>query len=155
MKQKEGITLSYDKDDLNRKCPNMMSEIGEETKKIKIDSVYFDIEKENHGEQAKEVNLIPQELINPGPIDFIRRCSTNEEANQILDYLLKRKEISQEEYKTFKTCIEKEGGLSKLISESGGFKEPGYYLRKYYKGLGLIQKENSKPKKETPINSKE
>jgi hypothetical protein len=49
-----------------------------------------------------------------------------------LNYLLKRNELSEENYKIFKKKINKSSGLEKLIRESGGFKRPGYYMRKYY-----------------------
>ncbi|MHA1291139.1 MAG: DUF2095 family protein [Promethearchaeota archaeon] len=85
--------------------------------------------------QKKKSNIIPKELIDPGAIDFIRRCTTKEEAFEILDYLLERKELSLNKYKNLKNNIKKEGGLEKLINKYGGLKKPGYYLEKYYKNL--------------------
>ncbi|MFW9973268.1 MAG: DUF2095 family protein, partial [Candidatus Odinarchaeota archaeon] len=70
---------------------------------------------------------------NPGIIDFLRRCTKNEEANEILDYLMERKEITQQDYSKYKNIISQEGGLKQLIDESGGLKRPGYYMKKYYK----------------------
>ena len=61
---------------------------------------------------------VPEELRNPGAIDFIRRCKTNEEAMEILDYLLKREELTPERYKELSNQISQEGGLKKLIDEA-------------------------------------
>jgi hypothetical protein len=43
----------------------------------------------------------------------------------------------------FINSISQEGGLERLIEESGGLKKPGYYMRKYYKNLQKDQKLNS------------
>ena len=78
-------------------------------------------------------NCVPLEIINPGAIDFIRRCTKNEEAIEILDYLLKRNEISSDDYNKLKNEIMKDGGLRNLIEKYGGPKNSGYYIDKYYK----------------------
>ena len=83
-------------------------------------------------------------MINPGAIDFLRRCTQKEEAFEILDYLLKRNEITQQDYHKYKTIISQKGGLKRLINEFGGLKRPGYYMRKYYKKSINNQKLNSK-----------
>ncbi|MFX1501864.1 MAG: DUF2095 family protein, partial [Promethearchaeota archaeon] len=89
------------------------------------------------------IDLYPNELYNPGVIDFIRRCTKKEDAIHILDYLLKKKEVTQEDYIKYKNVISQPGGLERLICESGGLKEPGYYMRKYYKKDIKNQKLNS------------
>lgn len=99
--------------------PNLLTEIKGKRKSVKIDSV-------------KEYdNTFPRELVNPGAIDFIRRCTSEEEALNILDYLLKRKEISTKKYESLKEEICQENGLQKLINRHGGLKRPGYYERKF------------------------
>ena len=59
-------------------------------------------------------------------MDFIRRCTTNEEAFEILDYLFDKKEISEEEYKDIKEKIITHG-----LAYFGEHKTWGYYERKY------------------------
>lgn len=115
----DGLTISYDKDELVKHFPNLLTEIKGKRKSVKIDSV-------------KEYdNTFPRELVNPGAIDFIRRCTSEEEALNILDYLLKRKEISTKKYESLKEEICQENGLQKLINRHGGLKRPGYYERKF------------------------
>ena len=125
----DGLTISYDKDELIKHFPNLLTEIKGKRKSVKIDSV-------------KEYdNAFPRELANPGAIDFIRRCTSEEEALSILDYLLKRKEISTKKYESLKEEICQENGLQKLINRHGGLKRPGYYERKYRSNINNIREE--------------
>ncbi len=133
IKEKNGLNVSYDKKELEKFIPHLISEITNGKKALKIDSVALDIENttKKRDIQSKICNL--NELSDPGAIDFIRRCTTNEEAFEILDYLLKKKELKVNEYEDFKNKISQKDGLKNLIEESGGFKKPGYYVEKYYK----------------------
>jgi hypothetical protein len=58
----------------------------------------------------------------PNEIDFIRRCSTEEEAFEIIDYLEGREEITSKYATELKKLI-KEKGLRSL----GSKKETGFY----------------------------
>ncbi|MHA1931895.1 MAG: DUF2095 family protein [Promethearchaeota archaeon] len=127
VENKEGLTVSYDKDELKEKFPHLTTEIVEKKKSIKIDSVENDI----HFKQSKVEISDPDELVNPGPIDFLRRCKNNDEALNILDYLLNHKKISEKDYDSFKNQILKGEGLKEFIDKHGGFKGPGYYEKKY------------------------
>ena len=126
--ENEGLNIAYDKEELEKYYPHLLSEITGKKKSIKMDSVELEIESTT----PKKNYSPPEELINPGAVDFIRRCKTNEEALEIIDYLLEKEDLSLKEYNEVKNQILKEGGLKKLIEESGGFKEKGYYLDKYY-----------------------
>lgn len=126
--EKEGLNIAYDKKELEKYYPNLLSEISIGKRSIKMEAVELEID----SIPPKKEYSPPEELVNPGAIDFIRRCKTNEEAFEILDYLLQKEEISNERYSELKTLILKEGGLKKLIEDNGGFKGKGYYLDKYY-----------------------
>ena len=130
---KNGLNISYDKKELESFMPNLISEISEKEKGLKIDAINYQIEEVDKKPVQIPQSCIPDELTNPGAIDFIRRCTNDEQAFEILEYLLKRKEISFKDYERYKNQILQENGLKKLIEESGGFKKPGYYERKYYK----------------------
>jgi len=130
---KEGLKVSYDKGELNKSFPHLTTEIFSKKKSVRIDSVSMKIEEIKNDNSTNQINTVPGELINPGVIDFIRRCTTKKEALEILDYCLKKKEISLIDYENYKNQIMQEGGLSKLIEKSGGPKRHGYYERKYYK----------------------
>lgn len=131
IEEKKGLNVAYDKNELSEFFPHLMKEISNKNQSMKINSVNYKIELKN--EEKNQNEYIPNELINPGAIDFIRRCTKNEEAFEMLDYLLKRSKLTLEEYNMYKKQIMKEGGLKELIEKSGGPKSPGYYIKKYYK----------------------
>ncbi|MFX1408756.1 MAG: DUF2095 family protein [Promethearchaeota archaeon] len=123
IKDNNGLEISYDKNELAEYFPHLISEVSISKKALKIDSVKFNIQNSN--------DYYPEELYNPKAIDFIRRCTNDEEAIEILNYLLRRKELSNDEYKLLKSQILQKEGLTNLIEEHGGFKKPGYYERKF------------------------
>jgi hypothetical protein len=126
--QENGLNISYAKEDLEKHFPNLTSEIIQKKKQISIDAIR--IEKESEENQFEDYK---EDLTNPGVFDFIRRCNNLNDASAILEYLLKRKEISNELYNLIKTELSQEDGLSNLINKIGGYKEAGYYQKKYYK----------------------
>ena len=129
----ERVNVEYDKEEFQDKFPHLMSELSNKEQSIKIDSITDKIEESCEETPSKSVVQVPNELRNPGAIDFLRRCTTNEEAFEIIDFLLRRKELTGEEYDELHSKIVQEGGLKKLIEESGGLKKAGYYEKKYYK----------------------
>jgi hypothetical protein len=143
IKDEDGLTVSYNKRELHEHFPHLTKELSEKKKILKIKSFESQIEQDQKEEHHKSKSNYPKELYNPGVIDFIRRCTKKEEVISILDYLLERKEISEGEYDSYKKAVSKEGGLERLINESGGLKRPGYYMRKYYKKDMKNQKLNS------------
>ena len=132
VENKEGLTVSYDREELDENFPHLIKELFEKKKSIKIDSFDNEIEQNFEEEHHRSNELNPNELYNPGVVDFIRRCTTKEEAIKILDYLLKRNEITNKDYDRYRNYISQEDGLERFIKESGGLKRPGYYMRKYY-----------------------
>jgi len=142
-----GLKISYDQKELEKFFPKLVSEISEKKKTMKINSVSFEVESSNDINTIKD--CYQEDLKNPGPIDFIRRCSNADDAIEILDYMVKREEISLKTYNSLKLQILEEGGLQKLIEESGGLKEPGYYVRKYYHKKNLT---NSKLDKDNNLD---
>jgi len=133
IQDKEGINVEYDKEDLQTRFPHLLSEMSNKEQSIQIDAVTSKIENLKDDTPSKIEVLNPNELVNPGAIDFLRRCTKNEEALEIIEFLFQRKEITQEEYNNLYGKILQEEGLKKLIEECGGFKKEGYYERKYYK----------------------
>jgi len=124
----DGLNVSYDQKNLEALYPNLMTEISEKKKTLKINSIRSNFEKKDHNFECYE-----EDLRNPGVIDFIRRCANKEQAIEILNYLLKRNEITNEKFTLLMNEITQKDGLRKLINKSGGPKTPGYYEKKYYK----------------------
>ncbi|ADI32706.1 DUF2095 family protein [Staphylothermus hellenicus] len=72
----------------------------------------------------------------PGPIDYIRRCKTVEEALEVLDYLEKHGEINSDEANELRRILKEKG-----LGFFGSRKEDNYYYRKaveYWKKLSRI-----------------
>jgi len=142
----DGLRMSYDKAELESQIPRLMRELTEKNKSLKIKSIDYEIERCDEGQNLVQVNNYRKDLRNPGAIDFIRRCTENEEAFAILDYLLERKELTLQEYNVLKNRIKEEGGLQKLINEYGGIKTPGYFERKYHRAKNLTNNDLNKNK---------
>ncbi|MEN3047258.1 MAG: DUF2095 family protein [Candidatus Caldarchaeales archaeon] len=66
----------------------------------------------------------------PGPIDYLSRCSSDEEAISVVDYLLGRGELTEREAEELKSRIRSEG-VRGLIEK----REEGYYLRRFGSGV--------------------
>jgi len=130
--EKNRLPITYTGEELNRFYPHLMSEILKKTKTLKIDSIDNKFEKNSKDKSSNQNNNLPEELVNPSAIDFIRRCKNIEEALEILDYLFNKKEISEDDYLTYKKQLTKPEGLKELIEKAGGKKRPGFYLNKYY-----------------------
>jgi hypothetical protein len=60
----------------------------------------------------------------PTVVDYIRRCKTIEEAFEVLDYLVKRNELSLEEAEKYRELL-RNGGIEAF----GGRKEDNYYYK--------------------------
>ncbi len=73
----------------------------------------------------------------PGPIDYIRRAKSLEEALQVIDYLEKHGEITSDEARMYREKL-----LSEGIEAFGPRKEDNYYYKKaleYWRKLNLLQ----------------
>jgi|YelNatPaOPRAMG01_1025707.scaffolds.fasta_scaffold74844_3 hypothetical protein len=62
----------------------------------------------------------------PNVFDYIRRCESNEEAFQIIDFLVMRKELSEKVAEVIKRRIVEKG-----LRFYGPKKQTGYYVEKY------------------------
>jgi len=137
----EGLNISYDKIDLEAQFPQLMHELSVKKKTLKIEGVGDDIESEQVEIEERPKNPYCEDLKNPGAIDFLRRCTSNEDALKILDFLLEQKELSSQDYHRIKNRIKQEGGLEELLLEYGGLKTPGYYERKFQRKKNLTDGE--------------
>jgi len=107
----DNLTIEFNADDFKKSLPHLSSELISGEKKINIQGIE---------------NKIPE----PSAIEFIRRCSTNEEAFEIIDFLLKRNEISLDEFDILKDQIKNQG-----LSSFGSHKKKGYYEKKFKRNI--------------------
>jgi len=109
--------MRIDKETFRRLFPNLAREIEIEESKITINSVRTDLKT---GEKAASKKF---EHYVPDVVDFIRRCDTEEQAEEIIDYMERRGEITPEYAKKLLKQLKKEG-----VRSFGPKKEEGYYF---------------------------
>ena len=66
------------------------------------------------------------ELFNPNIVGFLRRCQKDEEAQEIIDYMLKKGEISKDDAEKYTKQLKEQG-----LRSFGSYKAPGYYEREF------------------------
>jgi len=127
--------MAIDKESLKKMFPNLYKELEQGEVKISIDAVRRNAVETETGMtetaeekevEAKAATTTPDKLrhFNPTVVDFIRRCDTEAQAEEIIAFLQKKGEIT-EEYADELRCQLK---LSSVRS-FGPKKEENYYFR--------------------------
>ena len=104
----------YSREEFRRLFPNLAREIERRSMVINIDGI------RSTPEEAEKIATTKL----PTAVDYLRRCDNDEEAREVINYLLKRGEISEEEAEKLLEQLEKEG-----VRSFGSRKTPGHYLR--------------------------
>jgi hypothetical protein len=111
---KDNLTVEYDREDFQKSFPHLIGELN--TKKslsgIEIGGVSYD-------------KMTPED---PNLVDFILRCSTDEEAIDIINFLEKRNEITSAEADRTRKQIKSEG-----LTSFGPRKISNYYEQVFRK----------------------
>ena len=102
-----------EKEEFKKKFPNLAEEIELGVGKSELQ---FDVEPPKPSRKFAGYD--------PGVIDFIRRCTNEVQALEIIEYLKNREEITHEESERLCRQLEEEG-----LKSFGKRKEPGYYER--------------------------
>jgi hypothetical protein len=110
--------MEVDKARLKKMFPHLAEEMETGNSKVSINSVRSDPET---GEKAATKCF---DNYNPDVIDFICRCDNVKQAEEIVDYMEKRGEISQKYAQKLKTQLGKKG-----VRSFGPKREDGYYLK--------------------------
>ena len=132
IKNDQGLNLSYDKTELERKFPNLFSELNNKGNKVVKNAPNPEKRQIKLADDNIEEIIYEENISNPGIFDFLRRCKNSEDALSIVNYMKSRNEITNGLYENLSKIINQKGGLEKLIQDCGGLKKPGYYLDKYY-----------------------
>ena len=98
--------------------PNLAKELDSNEQKIAVNSVRTD---EQSGESAASERYVHYV---PDVIDFIRRCDTEEQAEEIIAYLEKRGEIEKQYAERLRKQLKEKG-----VRSFGPKKEENYYLK--------------------------
>jgi hypothetical protein len=106
------------KESFKRMFPNLAREVGSEENRISVNSVRTDNEAgEKHATQGKLNDYMPD------VIDFLRRCDTDEQAEEIILYMEKRGELDKQYAEKLRKQLKDKG-----LRSFGPKKEHGYYL---------------------------
>ncbi len=95
LQTEDNLTVEYDKEDFQKSFPHLVEEL--ETKNSLS------------GIEIEGVSYNKMEPEDPTLIDFILRCSTDEEAIDVINFLEKRNEITSAEADRTRKQIESEG----------------------------------------------
>lgn len=110
--------MEIDREQFRKMFPNLAREIEGEKNKVTISSVRMDPEE---GERATSKRF---DGYNPDVIDFLRRCDDEQQAEEIIAYMERRGEISQQYAASLRKQLKDKG-----VRSFGPKKEDAYYLR--------------------------
>jgi hypothetical protein len=128
--------MAIDKRDIKKMFPHLYRELEEGENKIPINGIRknaaeAEAEECACDEYAQEEELTrytetPDKLrhFNPQAVDFLRRCDTPEQAEEIIAYLQKKGEITKEYAQELRCQLKKDG-----VRSFGPKKEENHYFR--------------------------
>jgi len=111
--------MEITKDQFKKMFPNLAKEITTEEQKIKISSIRSDTKTAEKAAKAQK-NLSNYD---PDIIDFVRRCDTKQQAEEIITYMENRGEITHDYAQKLRQQLRKKG-----VRSFGPKKEEGYYF---------------------------
>ena len=110
--------MEIDKKRLRKMFPHLSQEMEGKEYGIAITSVRSDLPTGEKASSKKFANYMPD------VIDFIRRCDNEQQAEEIINYLEGRKEISNDYAKRLRKQLKEKG-----VRSFGSKKEDDYYLK--------------------------
>ncbi len=121
--------MAVDKKSLKKMFPHLYEELENGEVKVPINAVRKDAEAIENAECEEadfEPTVLPDKLrhFNPSAVDFIRRCDTETQAEEIITYLEKKGEITKENAKELRCQLKRDG-----VRSFGTKKEEYYYFK--------------------------
>lgn len=111
--------MGPDKESFKKMFPNLAKELQTDDNKVQVNSVRTSQE---DGEKAATSQSFDDYM--PDVIDFIRRCDTKEQAEEIICYMEKRGEIDEKYAQKLREQLKEKG-----VRSFGTKKEHDYYLK--------------------------
>jgi hypothetical protein len=111
--------MEFEKERFKRMFPKLAKEIGSSKQKTAINSVRMDA---HAGEKAASKDFTHYM---PDVIDFIRRCETEKQAEEIVAYMEKRGEIRKQYADRLRKQLREKG-----VRSFGPKKKEGYYFNR-------------------------
>lgn len=113
------VAMGLDRESLKKMFPNLTGEMQSDENKVPVRSTRTDPKTgEKAANRERFVNYVPD------IIDFLRRCDTKEQAEEIVAYMEKRCELTEEYAQKLRVQLEQKG-----VRSFGPKKEENYYLR--------------------------
>ena len=121
--------MAIDKKSLKKMFPHLYKELETGDVKVPINAVRKnpqEVEEAEAEEEEFEPTVLTDKLrhFNPSAVDFIRRCDTEAQAEEIIAYLQKKGEITKEYAEELRGQLKREG-----VRSFGPKKEENYYFR--------------------------
>jgi len=110
--------MEFDKKRFKQMFPNLANEMGDNQNRVTISSVRSDVSAGERASTKRFDNYVPD------AIDFIRRCDNEKEAEEIIDFLEKRQELSREHAQRLRRQLRSRG-----VRSFGPKKQDDYYSR--------------------------
>jgi hypothetical protein len=110
--------VEYGKEKFRKMFPNLAEELESEEHKVAMNSVRTDTEAGEKAASERHFHYMPD------VIDFIRRCDTEEQAEEIIKYMERREEIEKEYAKRLRIQLKDKG-----VRSFGPKKEENFYLK--------------------------
>jgi len=110
--------LGFDKEAFKKMFPNLAKELESDENKVSVNSVRTDVQTGEGAASERFVHYMPD------VIDFIRRCDTEEQAEEIIAYMEKRGEIVKQYAERLRKQLKDKG-----VRSFGSKKEENYYLK--------------------------
>lgn len=112
--------MEISKERLKKVFPNLAREMSDVERKVKINSLRSDTK------TAEKAATTQNNLSNYDPdiIDFLRRCDSTQQAEEIIAYMQNRGEITRDYAKKLRQQLKRKG-----VRSFGAKKEEGYYFK--------------------------
>jgi hypothetical protein len=112
------LNLELDKETFKKMFPKLAKELESDENRVSVNSVRTDVQTGEGAASEKFVHYTPD------VIDFIRRCDTDEQAEEIIAYMEKRGEIEKQYAERLRKQLKDKG-----VRSFGPKKEENYYLK--------------------------
>ncbi len=106
--------MEFDEEEFRRRFPALYSEIKRRRMSVRVSGYRSNAEL---AEKEAETKL-------PGVIDYLRRCDTDDQGREVIEYLKKTGELGSEEAELLLRQLEEKG-----IRSFGTRKQLGHYFR--------------------------
>lgn len=110
--------MEFEKKRFKQMFPNLANEMDTNENRVAISSIRSDV---SAGERASTKRF---DNYMPDAVDFIRRCDNEKQAEEIIDFLEKRQEISRGHAQRLKKQVRTKG-----VRSFGPKKQDDYYSR--------------------------